>query len=98
MDNTELPSAIERQIQSLLDRRVAAVRDLVQRNQGVTDAKTSLAAAHSEHRKAWMRAIQRGWTETELRKVGLNRPTAARTRRTTTKADTAQPETSNPEH
>ncbi|CAM3724046.1 hypothetical protein OCAE111667_23665 [Occultella aeris] len=91
----ELPLDIESQIQSLLDKRVAAVRELVRRSQNVTDAEANLSAARSEQRKAWMQAIQRGWTETELR--GLNRPTAARTRRTS-KADPTQSETSNPEH
>ncbi|TDE88143.1 hypothetical protein EXU48_23760 [Occultella glacieicola] len=97
MDNDQLPSAIESQIQSLLDKRVEAVRELVRRSQNVTNAEANLTAARSEHRKAWMQAIQRGWTEAELRKVGLSRPTAARTRRTS-KTDSGQSETSNPEH
>lgn len=66
---------------ALIEARMAAVRELAHAQQAVADAETALAAARAQHKKAWARAIARGFTEAELRKTGLTKPAPTRTRR-----------------
>ncbi|HIZ34382.1 MAG TPA: hypothetical protein H9815_01285 [Candidatus Ruania gallistercoris] len=80
-DNTE--SVVESRLREILDKRMSAVRELVNAEGAVDDAQAALTAAQDEHKKAWNRALARGWTEQELRKVNLRKPAPKRTRRTT---------------
>ena len=76
---------IENQARQLLNSRVASVRELVKARQRVTDLQTQLAEAEREDKKAYVRATKDGWSEEELKKLGLDNGAAAkrRARRTT---------------
>lgn len=66
--------AIETKARSLLDKRVAAVRAVVAAQQLVVDAE-------AEHRDAWRAATRAGWTDAELKDVGLTKPVFPRSPR-----------------
>lgn len=78
-DSTE--SVVESRLRAMLDKRMNAVRELVEAEAGVDEARAALSAAQDTHKKAWNRALARGWTEQELRKVNLRKPAPKRTRR-----------------
>ena len=77
---------IENQARQLLNSRVTSVRELVKARQRVTELQTQLAEAEREDKKAYVRATKDGWSEDELKKLGLDNGAAAkrRARRTTT--------------
>lgn len=86
---------VENQARQLLDSRVASVRALVKARQHVNELRAQLAEAEREDKKAYIRATKDGWSENELKKLGLDNSAAAkrRTRRpnaTTAGADTSQ--------
>jgi len=102
-------SGAERAARALLDSRIEAIRTLAAARQASRDALAELhAAAESAERDdatAYRAAVRAGWTEAELRKVGLDAPAQgasgrARRRRasapTSTASEVAPVETATP--
>lgn len=75
---------IENQARQLLNSRIASVRELVKARERVTDLQAQLGEAEREDKRAYVRAIKDGWSEDELKKLGLDNAAAGR-RRTTRK-------------
>lgn len=73
------------QARKLLDSRIASVTDLVIARKRVDELREQLAEAERDDKKAYVRATKDGWSEDELKKLGLDNGAAAkrRTRRTT---------------
>lgn len=69
------------QARKLLDSRIESVTDLVKSKQRVTELQDSLKEAERENSRAYVKAIKDGWSEDELKKLGLEN-TAAGKRRT----------------
>ncbi|WP_394253581.1 hypothetical protein [Arthrobacter pityocampae] len=74
------------QARKLLDSRIASVTDLVIARKRLDELREQLAEAEREDKKAYVRATKDGWSEDELKKLGLDNGAAAkrRTRRSTT--------------
>lgn len=68
----------QEQARRLLDSRIASVTGLVTARQRVADLKDQLADAERESKKAYVRATKDGWTPEELKKLGLENPTATK--------------------
>lgn len=74
----------------MLDGRIAALGEIEQSQNNINQAREALRQAEHEQVSAWAAALSAGWTETELRKLGLDapagkrpgRPKGARTKRT----------------
>ncbi|MEG9250328.1 hypothetical protein V6S67_19740 [Arthrobacter sp. Soc17.1.1.1] len=83
---------VETQARQLLDSRVASVRALVKARQQVTELQAQLAEAEREDKKAYVRATKDGWSEDELKKLGLDNSAAVkrRTRRAAGQGATSQ--------
>ena len=75
----------------LLNSRIESVTALVQARQRIADLKEQLAEAEREDKRAYVRATRDGWSEEELKKLGLENAAAKRRKRST-----AQPVTSSP--
>ena len=73
----------EQKMRELLDARMQSVRALVTSRQSVTDLRAQLAEAEADDAKKYSSALSDGWTETELRKLGITpadqKPRARRT-------------------
>ncbi|MHA7146493.1 hypothetical protein ACX80U_17430 [Arthrobacter sp. TmT3-37] len=85
------------QARKLLDSRIESVTDLVIARKRVDELREQLADAERDDKKAYVRATKDGWSEDELKKLGLDNGAAAkrRTRRTTgtgSASDTSAPE------
>lgn len=65
--------AVEAEARRLLDARMKAVRDLAQTRQVVGEREAELRAARDADHAAYDAAATAGWTDEELRKVGLGR-------------------------
>lgn len=86
----------ERKMRELLDARMNSVRALVKSRQLVTELRAQLNDAESEDARRYTTALADGWSDTELRKLGLVgtdvKPRARRTskpaRRTQSPTDT----------
>lgn len=81
------------QARALLDSRIESVTALVKARQRVADLKEQLAEAEKEDKRTYVRATKEGWSEDELKKLGLDNNAAAkrRSKRSTT-ASTASVE------
>ncbi|MUK02971.1 hypothetical protein GM708_14200 [Vibrio cholerae] len=77
---------IENQARQLLNSRVASVRELVKSKQRIGELRAQLAEAEREDKKAYVRATRDGWSEDELKKLGLDSSAAAKRRRRSTSA------------
>ncbi len=78
------------QARKLLDSRIASVTDLVIARKRVDELREQLAEAERDDKKAYVRATKDGWSEDELKKLGLDNGAAAKRRtRRTTSADSA---------
>lgn len=85
---------IEAQARKLLNSRVASVTELVKARARVTELQAQLAEAERDDKKAYTRATKDGWTEDELKKLGLENAASGRrrnTRRTASASDTLAP-------
>ena len=71
----------------LLNSRIESVTALVQARQRIADLKEQLAEAEREDKRAYVRATRDGWSEEELKKLGLENAAAKRRKRAA-----AQPE------
>lgn len=74
----EARAALERSVNTKVD----AVRNLVERSVAAEHAEQQAVAARGALDTAWAAALSTGWTDKELRQLGLSAPTqtAARTR------------------
>ena len=72
------------QARKLLDSRIESVTKLVKTKQRVTEMQDSLKEAERENSRAYVKALKDGWSEDELKKLGLENTAAGkrRTRRT----------------
>ncbi|MBO0910108.1 hypothetical protein [Arthrobacter sunyaminii] len=72
------------QARKLLDSRIESVTNLVKTKQRVTEMQDSLKEAERENSRAYVKALKDGWSEDELKKLGLENTAAGkrRTRRT----------------
>ena len=86
----------QEQARRLLDSRIASVTGLVTARQRVADLKDQLADAERESKKAYVRATKDGWTPEELKKLGLENPTATK-RNAARKNQSAPPATDAPD-
>lgn len=64
---------------ALQDERMDSVRELVHAQNHFHDLRAKAAEAEKQHATAWSAALSKGWTETELRRVGLAEPSGAGT-------------------
>ena len=79
------------QARKLLDSRIASVTDLVIARKHVDELREQLAEAEREDKKAYVRATKDGWSEDELKKLGLDQAvTRRRNRRTPDKAASSE--------
>lgn len=77
----------EQAAQALVDGRMASIRALVAARAEVEAQREKLAAAETEDARLYRAALRDGWTEAELRKVGLAKP--AKDRRVQRRANSA---------
>ncbi|MFC5382152.1 hypothetical protein [Aquipuribacter nitratireducens] len=82
---------VEKAARALLDEKVAAVRLLAQARQRRLDASAALAGAEREDAGAWAAALRAGWTEDELKRVGLDVPKVRLPGRPRTRAAASAP-------
>jgi len=61
----------EQKMRELLEARMQSVRALVTSRQAVTDLRAQLADAEAEDAKRYTAALSDGWSEAELRKLGI---------------------------
>lgn len=59
------------QARKLLDSRIESVTDLTLARKRVEELRAQLADAEREDKKAYVRATKDGWSEDELKKLGL---------------------------
>ncbi|WP_104118350.1 hypothetical protein [Arthrobacter sp. B1805] len=71
------------QARKLLDSRIASVTDLVITRKRVDELREQLAEAEREDKKAYVRATKDGWSEDELKKLGLDQAVVKRRNRRT---------------
>ncbi|MET3370616.1 UNVERIFIED_CONTAM: hypothetical protein ABIE34_003893 [Jeotgalibacillus campisalis] len=74
------------QARALLNSRITSVEELVKARQRVTDLKEQLADAEREDKRAYVKATKDGWSQDELKKLGLEPAAVTRRRKTQTKA------------
>ena len=81
------------QARKLLDSRIASVTDLVIARKRVDELREQLADAEREDKKAYVRATRDGWSEDELKKLGLEAGGVAkrRSRRSASSEEAASP-------
>lgn len=60
------------QARKLLDSRIGSITELVMTRKRVDELREQLAAAEREDKKAYVRATKDGWSEDELKKLGLD--------------------------
>lgn len=76
----------------LLNSRIESVTALVQARQRIADLKEQLAEAEREDKRAYVRATRDGWSEEELKKLGLENSAAKRRKRATVQPEKPSPE------
>lgn len=79
MTTLNLESA-QTQARKLLDSRIASITDLVTARQRVVQLQADLREAEREDHRAYLRALKDGWSEDELKKLGLENSAAAKRR------------------
>ncbi len=78
----ELASAARAALEKTVDTKVDAVRAVVERSVQAEDAERLALDAKSAFENAWAAAITTGWTDKELRQLGLTAPGQSRPRTT----------------
>lgn len=79
----------QNQARKLLDSRIASVTELVKARQRRDELLDQIKEAEREDKRAYARALKDGWSEEELKKLGLDN-TAATKRRTRRTGDSTQ--------
>ncbi|WP_298255411.1 hypothetical protein [uncultured Arthrobacter sp.] len=82
------------QARKLLDSRIESVTDLTLARQRVEELRDQLADAEREDKKAYVRATKDGWSEDELKKLGLESGGVAKRRGRRSPSSTDTPATS----
>lgn len=77
------------QARKLLDSRIESVTELVIARKRVDELREQLAEAEREDKKAYVRATKDGWSEDELKKLGLENGAAGKRRRASTRASSS---------
>ena len=80
------------QARKLLDSRIESVTELVLARKHVDELREQLAAAEREDKKAYVRATKDGWSEDELKKLGLEAGGVAKRRSRRASSDSATAE------
>ena len=62
----------QNQARKLLDSRIASVTELVKARQRRDELLDQMKEAERENKRAYTRAIRDGWSEDELKKLGLD--------------------------
>ncbi|MBG6218981.1 hypothetical protein IWX75_003469 [Arthrobacter sp. CAN_A6] len=75
------------QARKLLDSRIESVTNLVIARKRVDELREQLATAQREDKKAYVRATKDGWSEDELKKLGLEAGGVAKRRSRRANAD-----------
>lgn len=75
----------------LLNSRIESVTALVRARQRIADLKEQLAEAEREDKRAYVRAIRDGWSEDELKKLGLENAAAKRRKPAAVRPDKTSP-------
>ncbi|SDI69870.1 hypothetical protein SAMN04488693_11911 [Arthrobacter subterraneus] len=83
--------ATKSQAREILNSRIDVVSELVIARQRVNELREQLAEAEREDKKAYVRATKEGWSEDELKKLGLDNsaPAKRRSRRSSQSAPTS---------
>ncbi|WP_435528072.1 hypothetical protein [Microbacterium aurantiacum] len=76
----ELAATAREALERSVDTKVDAVRTLVEKSVAAEDAERRAASARSASDAAWNDALSTGWTDKELRQLGLTAPDGARPR------------------
>lgn len=82
LDPEQLAAEARVALERSVDTKVNAVRNLVERSVAADDAEQQAVAARVAFDTAWNAALSTGWTDKELRQLGLSAPsqTTARPR------------------
>jgi hypothetical protein len=74
MPDTLDTTAVEHTARQLLNARISAVRELATAQVAVDHARDALSAAETNHASVYTNATRAGWTDTELKQIGLTLP------------------------
>jgi hypothetical protein len=67
--------AVEHTARQLLDARITAVRELAKAQVAVDHVRESLGEAEANHATVYTTATRAGWSDAELKQMGLRAPT-----------------------
>lgn len=70
----------QNQARKLLDSRIASVTELVKARQRRDELLEQIKEAERENKRAYARALRDGWSEDELKKLGLDQVGGVRQR------------------
>jgi len=70
----------QNQARKLLDSRITSVTELVKARQRRDELLDQVKEAERENKRAYARALRDGWSEDELRKLGLDETNGTRRR------------------
>jgi vacuolar-type H+-ATPase subunit H len=84
----------ERKARELLDQRIESVRAVVRAQHDVTTLREQLTEAEREASRLYRSAIADGWSDAELRKLGITESGTKPARRRTSRASAEQPSAS----
>lgn len=70
----------QNQARKLLDSRIASVTELVKARQRRDELQEQMKETERENKRAYTRALRDGWSEDELKKLGLDEAGAVRRR------------------
>lgn len=73
-------STMLEEAQQLLNNRMKFVNSLIENEKIVQDLSEQLEEAIKQQKVSWREALKAGWTEAELKKVGIKDPIKKRTR------------------
>src|SRR3954454_10401450 len=74
MRETRDTTAIEHTARQLLDARIAAVRELAKAQVARDRARDALGTAETDHASVYAAATRVGWSDSELKQIGLTAP------------------------
>lgn len=83
METNETPettSAMLEEAQQLLNNRMIYVNTLIENEKIITDLSAKLEETTKAQKSNWREALKAGWTENELKKVGIKDPIKKRNR------------------
>lgn len=80
LDPEQLAAEARAALERSVDTKVDAVRNLVERSVAAEHAEQQAIAARGAFDTAWTAALSTGWTDKELRQLGLPAPTQATAR------------------